>query len=123
MIRHVTDELQRLDKALRIQWTGVDSIPIQTANQFLVQIDAIGDRPDQLILAFGQVTPPPILGTEEEKQAQMAGVDSIKVLPLARYSMTPGRLTELIELLKRIQSVWVTSQGDAAETAGEVQQG
>lgn len=105
-----------VERALTVRWTGVEEIPIHTANQFLVQVDAIGDRPDQLVLAVGQVTPPPVLGTDQEKLEQMRTLEYVQVLPLARYSITPGRLRELIDLLDKVQRVW--SPSDNSTGAG-----
>lgn len=39
----------------------------------------------------------------------MEDIDSVHVLPLARFSLTPGRLAELIELLQQVNRVWATA--------------
>jgi hypothetical protein len=101
--------------ALTPQWRGVDAVPIHTANQFLAQVDAAGDQPDQLILAVGQVTPPPVLGTAEQKRAQLEKITEVNVLTLARYSITPARLRELIALLQTVERVWKGGEADEGE--------
>jgi hypothetical protein len=72
------------------------------ANQFLVQIDAAGERPDQIVLSVGQVTGPPLIGTVDEKRAQLDAISHASVHTLARYSVTPARVKELIKLLEGI---------------------
>jgi hypothetical protein len=101
----MSEELQRLDQAFTVQWPGVGAVIIQTANQFLAQIDAAGEHPDQLILAIGQVTPPVVLGTPEQKRAQLGEIDEINVNTIARYSITLARLRELIGLLQQVERV------------------
>jgi hypothetical protein len=94
-------------RPVTVSWAGVESVPIQMANQFLVQIDAVGPVPDVLVLAIGQATPPAVLGSAEEKAEQMRRVTSVNVIPLARYVITPARLTELVDLLTKIQTAFV----------------
>jgi len=114
----MSEELSARSKTLTVRWSGVDTVPIHAANQFLVQIDAIGDKPDQLILAVGQLTPPPVLGsTDEEKLAQLSQITEINVLTLARYAITPARLAELIGVLQQVQQVLETEP--APERAGK----
>jgi hypothetical protein len=104
------EELTSRTKPLSVQWPGLDTVPIHTANQFLAQIDAVGDNPDQLILAVGQLTPPPLLGTPAEKETQLEQITEVNVFTLARYAVTPARLAELISLLQQVQRVWETGQ-------------
>jgi hypothetical protein len=73
----VTEEVQQFRWAVKLRWPGADAVPIQTANQFLVQIDAAGETPDQIILAVGQVTPPVVLGTPEDRRAQMEEIEEV----------------------------------------------
>lgn len=103
--RVMSEEMQRLDQAFTVQWPGAGAVVIQTANQFLAQIDVAGEHPDQLILAIGQVTPPVVLGTPEQKRAQLEEIDEINVNTLARYSITLARLRELIGLLQQVERV------------------
>jgi len=84
------------------------------ANQFLVQIDVASDRPDQIVLAIGQVTSPPVLGTVEEKRAQLEAISQVPVQTLARYSVTPARLGELIKLLENVQRAFDALESEEA---------
>lgn len=112
----MTEEPQRLTaRAFTIDWRGAETVAIQTANQFLVQIDGVGEKPDQVILAVGQVTPPPVIGTPEQKHAQLEHVTSVNVITLARYSLTPARVGELIALLQQVQHAFETGAVPAGE--------
>lgn len=106
-------------KAMRIDWSGVEAIPVAMANQFLAQIDTLaGGVPDQVVLSIGQLVAPPLLGTTEEKNETFAAIDSVHVNTLARYSLTPARVSELLGLLQMIQRQF----GDAqATTSTEVE--
>ena len=108
-------------EAIRLVWPGVDALPIHMANQFLMQVDSVGARPDQMIFTIGQVAPPAVLGTAEERlRAVEALGNEISVTPLARYSVTPARLEELIETLQRIQKVFTGDpQGPLEPEKGE----
>lgn len=100
-----------------VRWTGVDAVPIQMANQFLVQVDTVEGRPDQLILAIGQVTPPPVLGTLEQKVAAAQAISEVSIHTIARYSITPARLRELVTLLQRIgEQAFPIDEGSEAAT-------
>jgi len=59
------DEQDRVEVPLT--WIGVEDVPILTANQMLIQFTAR----DESILGFGQVAPPILLGTEEERHQQL----------------------------------------------------
>ena len=113
--RAMSEELTTRSKPLAVQWPGVSEVPIHTANQFLAQVDAVGEKPDQLILAIGQLTPPPVLGTDEQKLAQMEQITEVNVVTLARYAITPARLAELIGLLQQAQHIWETGKIPAGE--------
>jgi hypothetical protein len=96
----------RLEKSLAVRWPDASTVQILTANQFLVQIDVIGEHPDQLILAVGQAMPPAVLGTPEQTRGMLEEIGEINVITLARYSLTPSRLRELIALLQRAEQAW-----------------
>jgi hypothetical protein len=105
-----------VQKNLSIAWTGVEAVPIQMANQFLVQVDASGERPDQLVIAVGQVMPPPVLGTPEEMEAALERLSEVSIQTLARFSVTPTRLAQLVELLRKAQLIFESdaAKGEAA---------
>ena len=92
-------------------------MPLQVANQFLAQVDVVAGEPDLLILTIGQAVAPPVLGTPEEQAAALQRAGGLNVMTLGRYTLTPRRLAELIELLQRMQSIFqdATARGEATQ--------
>jgi hypothetical protein len=103
----VSAEPDPANAPVRVQWPGVESLQIHMANQFLFQIDPVGTDPDLLILTVGQLAPPALLGTDDEKVKTFAAMGyQLNVTPLARYGITPRRLDELIETLQKMQTIF-----------------
>lgn len=85
---------------LQLEWSGVDAAPVLTANQLLVQADATGAVPENFLLTIGMASPPPVTGTPEEQREQLRDYQTVPVRPIARISVTPGRLREWVTLLQ-----------------------
>jgi hypothetical protein len=66
-------------------------------NQMLLQ--AAGEN--EHVLSFGQVVPPALIGTEEQRITQAKTIDHVPIRVVARVSMTRRRLEELSRLLQR----------------------
>ena len=49
---------------------------------------------------MGHISPPLFLGTPEEQRAAAATVESVNVLPLARFKLSAAKATEFAELLQ-----------------------
>ncbi len=79
----------------QVAWIGADDVPVLFANQFVVQIDR-----GEVFVTIGQLVPPALLGTEEQRREQAAQIQYIPIKPVARIAMTPNRLTELISVLE-----------------------
>lgn len=78
-----------------IAWVGLDEAPVVVANQFLIQ-----HQPNEFTLTVGQMTPPPLLGTPEEKAEQARQIDYVPIRVLVRLGLSPTRLRELIAVLQ-----------------------
>lgn len=78
-----------------LSWVGIDDLTILFANQFVIQFDE-----DGFLLTVGQVAPPPLLGTVEERKEQATQLAFVPVRPLARFSMSEERLRALIAILQ-----------------------
>lgn len=74
-------------------WVGVDETPVEFANQFLIQSEA-----EEIILSFGVLTPPVILGTPEDKTEQARAMRFVQTRTLARFGTTVHRLREIVRL-------------------------
>jgi len=77
-------------------WVDLDAVSVEMANQFVSQFE-----PDQFILTVGQVAPPMIIGSEEERLEQLRRISYAPVRTLARVSMSPARMRELVSVLQQ----------------------
>jgi hypothetical protein len=84
--------------AVPIVWSGPEDVPILFTNAFVSQFDLTLDA---FILTFGQMTPPALIGaTPEELKEQAEQVTFVPVKPIARLSLTPRRMQEVIAALQ-----------------------
>jgi hypothetical protein len=94
MAAEESESERELEARVPLAWVGADDLPIQFANQFVAQ-----HLDDQFLITIGQVFPPPVLGTPEERAAQVAQLSFIPIRPLGRFSMDEKRVRELVEVL------------------------
>lgn len=83
------------DFSIPLVWIGAEEHPVYLTNQFVCQFNQ-----DEFILTFGQMVPPAILGSEEEKTQQADQISYVPVKPLARLGLTRARARELIAVLE-----------------------
>lgn len=79
-----------------IIWVGVEDTQILFANQYLGQINE-----GEVILTFGQLSPPVLLGPEEQQRQQADRLGYVPVKTVARFGFTRRRLGELITVLQQ----------------------
>lgn len=79
-----------------VVWVGLDEVPIMLANQFVIQG---GDS--ELLLTIGQLAPPMLLGSDDERRQQAEAISYVPIRPLCRVSLTAERLAELIDVLSQ----------------------
>lgn len=79
-----------------VVWVGIDEAPVYFLNQFLLQTQA-----EEIILTFGALSPPALLGTPQDRRQQAEALRFVPVKVLGRYGMTEHRLRELTDLLVR----------------------
>lgn len=91
----MAEEIQPGVFQLRTVWVESDE-PIRFANMFLSQVER-----DTVILAFGQMVPPPLVGDDEAKKALLDSISFVPVRTMARFSMGRARLVELIDVLNQ----------------------
>jgi hypothetical protein len=85
---------ERLD--IPVAWEGLDSVPIVLANNALAQVG----QQDEIILSFGQLTPPPIFGDLEQQREQAQQIERLAIKPVARLGLTRAGLDDLIRILQ-----------------------
>jgi hypothetical protein len=78
-------------------WVGPADETIKTASIFAVQIYA----ENEIILTVGQVTPPLLRGTPEERAVQAAALPFAQARTLAKFGLTVSRAEKLIDVLQR----------------------
>jgi hypothetical protein len=79
---------------VRLLWVDLDETPLFGANQMIGQVEQ-----DEIFITFGAVTPPVILGSQEERLEQARGLGYVPVRPITRLQVTRRRLDEFIRLL------------------------
>lgn len=80
---------------IRASWVGLEEQEVHPANTFLSQF-----YKDSFYLSFGLFVPPPLLGSDEERLAQVRELGVLPISPVARVSMTRPALERLIAILQ-----------------------
>jgi hypothetical protein len=78
-----------------LSFVGAEDVPVLYANQFVVQF-----MQDGFILTVGQLTPPILLGTGEEKREKAKQLSLVPVKVVARLAIDRRRVEELVNLLR-----------------------
>jgi hypothetical protein len=88
---------------IEVRWVGLDEVPIIAANQLIAQVNQ-----GEVFLTFGQVAPPPLLGTAEQQRQQMRRIAEsggpVSIRTVGRFHMTPARLKEMIGVLNEVMA-------------------
>jgi hypothetical protein len=79
-----------------VVWEGLENVPILLANNALGQVG----QQDEIILSFGQLTPPAIYGDLERQREQAQELQRIAIRPVARLGLTRAALDDLIRILQ-----------------------
>jgi hypothetical protein len=98
-------------------WVAPEDTPILLSNMIICQFFQ-----DTFVVSLGQMFPPPLLGTPEDIQEQLEAVSFIPVKTLARLSMTPAHVADVIQVLQENLSKYEAgkeSRRKAAETDAE----
>ncbi len=100
---------------LSVVWSGTEDVPIALVNQFLGQVGL----QDEVILTFGQLTPPALLGTLEQQQEQVKEMPFLVVKPVARLGLTKTGLDQLVDVLQQTQRNYEEAQRQNTQQAKE----
>ena len=74
---------------------GADDETVQFANHFAIQ-----HLEGEFVLTISQLSPPVLLGTDEEKREQVRALSYVPIKVIGRFGFTRGRLESLIEVLQ-----------------------
>ncbi len=99
---------------VQLTWVGTEEVPIVFVNQMMGQVDERGD----VILSFGQMTPPALIGTPEEVAAQAHRLAYVPVKPIARFSMSRSRVVDLVNVLNQVLQIQSATR-DGLRRAGQ----
>ena len=92
-------------------WGTAGEAPVYAANQLAVQVDALGDRPDLVILSLGHASAPILVGPGDRQREQLVKVKEVEVRVVARVSVSVGRLKEWAALLNRTIDALESQEG------------
>jgi hypothetical protein len=81
----------------RLRWEGVEDVPVSLTNQFIGQVG----QQNEIVLTFGQVTIPALIGSPEQQAEQAREISRIPIKPLVRLTLTRTALDELIGILEQ----------------------
>lgn len=78
----MTDE--NLQRDVPVAWIGAEDLPLLFVNQFVTQL-----HEDTIFVTIGQMTPPALIGTPEERVEQLEQIAYVPVKPAVRLALTP----------------------------------
>lgn len=82
-------------RSVPLIWTDRDEQPVMFVNQILAQ-----HVNDEFLVSFGQVSPPAILGTDDERQEALARVEFVPVRTVARIGLPAQRMREFVAVMQ-----------------------
>jgi 2-methylisocitrate lyase-like PEP mutase family enzyme len=92
-------------KVIRVEWPEF-GMPA-CANQLVASSDG-----SSMYLMFCQVSPPVIVGTQEEQQKQLDQIESLKALPVARVVVSLDAFRAMLQVLQdQMARIGTTSTG------------
>ena len=85
-----------MDLDVRVRWSGEQPTP-DPCNMFVVQLNPA----DEVVLNFGYVVAPALIGTKEDRQEQVEQImrQGLEVECVARVVLTLKTARELVEVL------------------------
>lgn len=90
-----TDDSSDLGVAVPFVWEVPEGMITRHANHFIAQSDGVS-----LYLTFFEFIPPLIIGSAEQRQAQVAKIKEIRPTAVARLVVQPDLVEEMIGILQ-----------------------
>lgn len=101
MISSMSDPAEQGSVAIPLNWGDASKVQTLAANQLAVTFDSIGSKPDLVVLTIGHAAAPILIGSEDQKREAAEQLHEIVIQPVARVSLSSGRLKEWLALLQR----------------------
>ncbi len=107
-------------KRVRLVWVGAEDMPIVFTNQALGQVGSHGE----ILLTFGQTSPPAFIPESEEETARiLERLSELPIKPVARLALTRTSLEQLIVALQTTLTNYDRVQQLDAEAKLETEEG
>ena len=104
---------EHYEREIPYTWIGTEELPLLWVNRFVGQ-----SLRDHLVLSIGQSVDPALIGTPEDRMAQLEQVAYIPVRPVARLAFSRSSLQDLIGILEILKDGYDQQQ---QESGGEGQ--
>lgn len=101
------------EREIPLTWIGAEELPLLWVNRFVGQ-----SLQDHMVLTIGQSVDPALIGTPQERIAQLEQIAYVPIRPVARLAFSRARCEELIGILEIIKDAYDQQQ---QETGGEGQ--
>lgn len=98
---------ERYGREIPLTWIGTEELPLLWVNRFVGQ-----GLEDHFVLTVGQSVDPPLIGTPDEKIAQLEQIAYVPVRPVARLAFSRARCEELIGILNGIKDAYDQRQAE-----------
>jgi len=115
--KNVTED-PRTGVNVPVLWDGIEDVPLAFANQVLGQVGPQGE----VILTFGQVTPPILVGKPEQQAAQAEEIPFVAVKTVARLALTKASLDDFIRVLRATQKNHERAQEQSQEAQRQTEE-
>ncbi len=92
----MAEEIPEERRRVSVQFHTDPNLPTLYATNFTVQ-----HTDHEFVVSFYEARPPLLLGTPEEVAAQLQKVGAIQANCVARIVVTPGRMTDFVEVLQK----------------------
>jgi hypothetical protein len=109
-----------IQKRVRLVWVGAEDMPVVFTNQALGQVGSHGE----ILLTFGQSSPPVFVPESDEETARvLEGISELPIKPVARLALTRISLEQLIVALQTTLKNYDRVQQFQAEAKPEAEEG
>lgn len=91
---------------VRVEWPVSLPAPV-SVNQVLAQLMPGSDGlPEEMVVTLGHASPPRMAGSPREVRQQLEAIAGIEIVPVAHFSLTRARASELAAILADAVARW-----------------
>ncbi len=78
-----------------VEWPDTVDLPAVYANQLHIQHTG-----NEFFLTFGELQPPIVVGSEEERQEKLGAIPAITVRPVAKIAISPPAMMAMADVIR-----------------------